>query len=59
MLKQYHRVRQETKAGEWRMYSGISGDGTWEIEVLVQEDGERLKVNERLYHNEGEATRSA
>jgi hypothetical protein len=41
------------------MYSDISGDGTWENGVLVQGDGGRMKVNEREYHNEGEATRSA
>ena len=41
------------------MCSGISEDETWGIGVLVQEDGERLKVNERVRHNEGEAARSA
>ena len=56
--RQGRQARWERRGVEWRMYSGISGGGTWAIGLgMVQEGGE--KVNEGGSRNEGEAARSA
>lgn len=54
--KRGHQVQWGRK--EWRRSSSISGYGTLVTVLgLVQEEGERLEVNE--CHNEGEEARSA